>query len=185
MNRNGLLGVVAMTGMLLLSAATWADTNVTLSDVHLCCNSCVKGVDTAVAPISGVKATSDRTAGTIVITAPDAASAQKAVDALVAAGYYGASSDAAVKVNAPTGASAGKVQTLEVGGVHLCCNKCVTTVRDILTNIDGVKGQTVKQRATSFTVTGDFEPKAVFEALNKAGLAGHVASGATTQPSAK
>jgi len=65
-----------------------ADTTVTLSGVHLCCASCVKGVDTAVAPVKDVKATCDQAAGTIVITGPKE-SVQSAVNALTAAGYFG------------------------------------------------------------------------------------------------
>ena len=60
--------LAAMSVLSLLNvAAALAETTVTLSDVHLCCNNCVKGVDTAVAPVSGTKATCDKDAGTIGI----------------------------------------------------------------------------------------------------------------------
>jgi len=67
-------------------SAQAADTSVKLSDVHLCCNNCVKSVDKALSKVAGVTAQSDKDAGTVTITAPDKATAQKAVDALVAAG---------------------------------------------------------------------------------------------------
>jgi copper chaperone CopZ len=157
-------------------SALAAETSVKLSDVHLCCNSCVKGVDKAVSGVSGVKAESDKDAGTVTITAPDQATAQKAVNALVAAGYFGKSSDSAIKVRARNGAKAakvdGKVQTLKVSGVHLCCNKCVTSVNDALSKVNGVKANTAAKGAETFEVTGDFEGQEVFKALNKAGLAG-------------
>ena len=151
-----------------------AETTVTLSEVHLCCNSCVKGVDKALTGLTGTSAKSDKEAGTVAITAPDKASAQKAVDALVAAGYFGKSSDAGIKVMAKTGAKEGKVQTLKVDGVHLCCDKCVKGVNTALSSVDGVKANTAVKNAESFEVTGDFNPPDLFSSLNKAGLTGHV-----------
>src|SRR5437764_14963213 len=101
-----------------LLAFTWfaqaEDTTVKLDHVHLCCNSCVKGVDKAISNVSGAAAQSDKDEGTVIITAPDTATAQKAVDALVAAGYFGASSDPAIKVDARSGAKNEKVQSLKV-----------------------------------------------------------------------
>jgi copper chaperone CopZ len=149
-----------------------ADTSVKLSDVHLCCNGCVKGVDKALSGVTGAKAQSDKDAGTVTINAPDKATAQKAVDALVAAGYYGKSSDAAIKVTANSGAKNGKVQSLKVTGMHLCCNKCVTSVTEALSKVPGVKGNTAAKGAESFEVTGDFNAKDAFTELNKAGLSG-------------
>src|SRR3954465_11940845 len=91
-----------------LAPAALAEFSVTLKDVHLCCSSCVKGVDKAVAPVDGVAAASDRDAETVTITAPDKAAAQKAVNALVAAGYFGVSSDPSIKLDATSGAPEGK-----------------------------------------------------------------------------
>jgi len=149
-----------------------ADTSVKLSNVHLCCNGCVKGVDKALSGVTAAKAQSDKDAGTVTINAPDKATAQKAVDALVAAGYFGKSSEAAIKVTANSGAKNGKVQSLKVTGVHLCCNKCVTSVTEALSKVPGVKGNTAAKGAESFDVTGDFNAKDAFAQLNKAGLSG-------------
>src|SRR6266436_601786 len=149
-----------------------ADTTVKLSNVHLCCNSCVKGVDKALSGVTGATAQSDKDAGTVTITAPDKATAQKAVNALVAAGYFGASSDPAIKVSARSGAKNAKVQSLKVNGVHLCCNKCVTSVKDALATVPGVNGNTAAKGVESFDVTGDFNAQQAFTALNKAGLSG-------------
>src|SRR5437868_7454023 len=117
-------------------AAQAADTTLKLSNVHLCCNSCVKGVDKALSGVTGATAQSDKDAGTVTITAPNKATAQKAVNALVAAGYFGTSSDPAIKVTATSGAKNEKVQSLKVNGVHLCCNKCVTSVKDALATVE-------------------------------------------------
>jgi copper chaperone CopZ len=166
---------ILTTALILIAfrgSAHAADTSVKLSNVHLCCNSCVKGVDKALSGVAGAKAESDKDAGTVTIKAPDKATAQRAVDALVAAGYFGTSSDPAVKVTANSGAKNGKVQSLHVTGVHLCCNKCVTSVNDALSKVAGVKGNTAAKGVESFEVTGDFNAKDAFTALNKAGLSG-------------
>ena len=102
-------------------------TTVKLSNVHLCCNSCVKGVEKAVSRVNGVTAQSDKEAGTVTITAPDKVAAKMAIKALVAAGYFGTSTDPDLKPKDKSGAKDQKVQTLKVTGVHLCCNKCVTS----------------------------------------------------------
>ena len=153
-----------------------ADTTVKITEVHLCCNGCVKGVDKAISTVSGATAKCDKDTSTVTIAASDQATAQKAVDAFVAAGYFGTSSDPAIKIKAKSGAKKGKVQSLKVTGVHLCCDKCVTGVKDALAKVDGVKGNTAAKGAESFEVTGDFKSKAVFTALNKAGLSGKAAN---------
>jgi copper chaperone CopZ len=169
-----------LTLVSVLVALSWsaeaADTSVKLSNVHLCCNGCVKGVEKALSGVTGATVQSDKDAGTVTINAPNDATAQKAVDALVAAGYFGTSGNPAIKVKPKSGAKKanvqGKVQSLKVTGVHLCCNKCVTSVNDALTKVAGVKGNTAAKGAESFEVTGDFKGKDVFTALNVAGLSG-------------
>jgi len=149
------------------SAAT-----VTLSGVHICCGSCVKGVNAAVTNVTGLTAVADEDAGTVVLTADDSATLQKGVDALTTAGFFGTSSDPAIKVSADTGAKNQKVQTITITGLHLCCGKCVKAVNEILGGVPGVTGNTAAKGAKSFDVTGDFNDKDVFDALQKAGLTG-------------
>jgi periplasmic mercuric ion binding protein len=165
-----LLSVVAVFA---LASVTRAD-NVTvkISNVHLCCDSCVKGANKAIATVDGATAVIDKTARTIDITAADTATVQKVADALVAAGFFGDSSDASVKIDASTGAKGEKVQTLTVKGVHLCCGKCVKAVHAAVMSVSGVTGETAAKGVESFTVTGDFNDADVFTALQKAGLTG-------------
>ena len=155
-----------------LASFAQAESTVKLTGVHLCCKSCVKGVDKAVGAVTGVTAASDMDASTVTLTAPDTTAAQKAVDALVAAGYYGKSEDAGVKFNSETGAKDAKVTSLTVKDVHLCCGKCVKAVNAALAGVSGVTGNTAEKDATSFEVKGDFSPVEVFAALQKAGLTG-------------
>jgi copper chaperone CopZ len=153
-------------------AAKAADVTVTITDVHICCQSCVKGVAKAVADVKGLAAKADQDAGTVTLTGPDAATVQKGADALVAAGFFGKSSDPAIKLNAETGAKNQKVQSIKIEGLHLCCGKCVTAVNNVLGSVPGVTGNTAAKGAASFDVTGNFNDKDVFDALQKAGLTG-------------
>jgi copper chaperone CopZ len=164
---------VAMTLALGLSVQA-ADVTVKLTDVHLCCQNCVKGAQKAVVKVEGLTIAADREAGTVTLTGPDNATVQKGVDALVAAGYFGKSSDSAFTVTSVTHAKDQKVQTLDVEGVHLCCDKCVKAVNKAVEAVPGVKGTTAAKNAKTFTVTGDFTDKDVFDALQKAGLTGQI-----------
>lgn len=164
--------IITAIALALACSARAADVTVTLTDVHLCCQSCVKGVAKAEAEVSGLTAKADQDAGTVTLTGPDTATVQKGADALVAAGYFGKCSDAAIKINADTGAKNQKVQSIKIEGLHLCCGKCVKAVTEALATVPGVTGNTAAKDAKTFEVTGDFNGKAVFDALQKAGLTG-------------
>src|SRR5258706_1899635 len=125
-----------VTTFTLALASQGADVTAKISNVHLCCKSCVTGVEKVAAKIQGLTAAVDKDAGTVSLTAPDAATVQKGADALVAAGYFGTSSD--VKIKNSTGAKGEKVQSLKVSGVHLCCAKCVTAVDEAVKSVAGV-----------------------------------------------
>ena len=161
--------------LLSLTLVARAEVSTKISDVHLCCQSCVKGVEKVTGEIKGLKTSVDKDAGTVTLTADDKATIQKATDALVTAGYFGKSSDAGIKLTSETGAKGKKVQTLKLEGVHLCCGKCVSAVDDALKSVSGVKEHTAKKNAKTFEVTGDFNDREVFDALHKAGLTGKVA----------
>lgn len=172
MRIKSLLSLFAVLALAPLTQA--ADVTVTLTDVHMCCQKCVDGANKAVATVDGATAVSDKTGKTVVITAPDAATAQKGVDALIKAGFYGACSDASIKIDGETGAKGEKVQTLTIKGVHLCCPSCVKAVHKAVSAVAGVTGDTATKGAASFEVTGDFKDSDVLEALKKAGLKGQV-----------
>jgi copper chaperone CopZ len=155
-----------------LATFAQAETTVKISNVHLCCNSCVKGVEKAVAGAKGVTAACDKDGGTVTLTGADKAAVQGAVNALVAAGYYGKSDSSDISLKDTSGAKDGKVSSLKVNDVHLCCDKCVTAVTKALGKVKGVTGNTAEKKATSFEVKGDFSAKEVFAALQAAGLTG-------------
>src|SRR5690242_9009662 len=83
--RTAILGIAALAlGAMTTTTASAAES--TLTNVHVCCNSCKKGIDAAVTG-AGAKARIDKT--TVTVTADDEAGVKKAVDALLAAGYFG------------------------------------------------------------------------------------------------
>jgi hypothetical protein len=155
----GALAVVAV------ARPSFAETKVTMEKVHLCCKSCVTGAEKAVKSVNGATAACDQKAGTISITAPDEATAQKAVDALVDAGYYGKTTGATLKAD---NASTTVVKTAEVTGFHNCCPKCSTAINDTLKKA-GAKGEVAKKE-TKVTVTGDIDPSKLTAAFEDAGL---------------
>jgi len=160
-------------GLLAPLAAQAADYSVTLSNVHLCCGSCVSDAKDAVKPVTGASAAADKASHSIKITAFTVATAQKAVDALVAAGFYGEPSDAKIHVAAMV-APEGNVHTLKLSDAHLCCDKCVAAVNKAVTAVHGVVGTTAAKDADSYEITGDFNAREVVAALNAAGFAAQV-----------
>lgn len=168
MNRTAL--VLAISAALTAFAA--AESTVKITGVHLCCKSCVKGVDKAVATVSGATAASDAEAGTVTLTAPDLATAQKATDALVTAGYFGKPENPEIKLADTSGAKNAKVSSLTVNDVHLCCGKCVKAVDAAVKGVAGVTSHNAEKGAKTFKIEGNFNPHEVFAALQKAGLTG-------------
>ncbi|HTL57451.1 MAG TPA: hypothetical protein VL361_17330 [Candidatus Limnocylindrales bacterium] len=165
--------LISLAFVCVASIAT-ADSSAKITDVHLCCKSCVNGVTKAVDEVAGAKAEVDQDGGTVTLTGPDATTVQKAADAFVAAGYFGKCQDGTAKLDPSTGAKGKKVQSLKIEGVHLCCGKCVKAVDHAVKSVPGVKEQTATKGAKSFEVTGDFNDQEVFSALQKEGLTGKV-----------
>jgi hypothetical protein len=151
-----------------------ADVTTKLTDVHLCCASCVNIAQKAVTDgAPGVKAVADRESDTITLTGPDTAAVQKAADALVKVGYFGKSSNADIKISTDAGAKGQQVASLDVNNVHLCCAKCAKAATDAVMAVPGVKGTTgIAKDAKTFQVTGSFKDSDVFAALQKVGLTG-------------
>jgi periplasmic mercuric ion binding protein len=153
-----------------LVAAATAETKVEVKGVHLCCGQCVKGVGSALKKIEGVTPACNKEDKTVTITAPDDATAQKALDALGQAGYYGDTGNPNLVVKQEINLPAGKVQKLTISGIHNCCGACNKAVKGAVKSVDGVKGDTATAKSASFEVTGDFDGAAVIKALNAAGF---------------
>ncbi|MCA9141970.1 MAG: heavy-metal-associated domain-containing protein [Planctomycetaceae bacterium] len=153
-----------------LGATAHAETIVNLSNMHLCCGACVKGVTSAIDSVDGASVKVQQDANSATITAGDAATAQKALDALAAAGFHGKSDSKEVKMKDNSGVKAGKVQRLELVGVHNCCGGCNKAVKAAIASVDGVVADTAKAKSDTVVIEGDFDGQAVVKALLKAGF---------------
>jgi copper chaperone CopZ len=162
--------LAGLCGLAAWAAPARAETKVELKGVHLCCQGCVNGVAQALKSVDGVKGMCDRDKKTVTITAPDDQTAQKALDALAAAGYTGDTGNKDLAIKDDSGATAGKVQTLTVTGVHNCCGQCCKAIKAALKKVDGVKDDTAKPKSDTFDVTGDFDAAEVVKALSAAGF---------------
>jgi mercuric ion binding protein len=163
-------GLMLLSAAGLLGAAALAETKVEVKDVHLCCGACVKVVGAALKGVEGVKGACDREAKTVTITATDEAAAQKAVDALAAAGFHGQPDTKAVRFPRDSGATKGKVSTLTLTGVHNCCRSCCAAIKGAVKKVPGVTGDTAKPKGDSFEVTGDYDAIELIRALHAAGF---------------
>ena len=159
---------------LLFVTVLHAESSVKLENVHLCCKACVRGVESAVAGVEGASASADQETGVVVITAADKKTVRQAVNAMMRGGFYGTSTDASIKVRDISGAGDEMVKSVKVTGVHLCCGGCVDAVDEALATVRGVSGHTAEKKQNAFEVTGDFNPRDVVAALNKAGFTGRV-----------
>jgi periplasmic mercuric ion binding protein len=154
--------------------AIHSEFNVKLTGVHLCCQGCVNAADAALRSVEGVNSRCDMENGTITVVASDAVAAQKGLDALAFAGFYGNSDDNQLAMKAVSDVPAGKVKSLKVSGIHNCCGPCYEAISEVISTVKGVTGNTAKPRETTFAVTGDFYAADLVKALNAAGFSAQV-----------
>jgi copper chaperone CopZ len=146
-----------------------AETKVTVSETHLCCGQCLRGVEAALKDVTGVKHTSSQQNKSIEIAADNDEAAQKAIDALAAAGFYGKLDNDKLKFkNVPASDTA--VEKVELTGIHNCCGACTTAIKKAVTSASGVSGTNIKNRDTTFAVEGKFKASDVVKALLDAGF---------------
>ena len=151
-----------------------SEIKVKVTGVHLCCQGCVDAVDAAVKNVAGVISRCDMEKKTVSLTASDGAAAQKALDAIAAAGFHGSTDNARLAMQAASSIPRGRVKRLRVSGIHNCCDLCCEAIKEAIATVDGVTGDTAKPRATAFEVTGDFHAAALVKALNAAGFSAQV-----------
>jgi copper chaperone CopZ len=167
--KSGLRVAGLIAGLLLMPAAmAMADVTVKVSGLHNCCGACIKGITKAVSS-AGATAAIEQGDDTVTITAADKETAQKAVDALAAAGYHGASDTPGVAMKDDSGAK-GKATRLELSGAHNCCKGCANAISKACSDVSGVTGQTVTPKSKTIVVEGDFDAQALVKAINDAGF---------------
>lgn len=147
---------------------------VEVSGVHLCCASCVKGVDNALKDVDGVtNVKSDRASKTVKFTAANDKAAAAGIEAFAKAGFHGTAKHGESALKFPdSGAKDGaKASQIKVGDVHLCCGACVRAAEEAIQKVDGVANITSDRDASSIEITGDnIGVQAVVKALNDAGF---------------
>lgn len=171
--------IACLTVGLLASVAIEVDAGeVRIKGVHLCCGSCVAGVDEALDGLAGVDGVAaDRNAKVVTFTAENAAAARSGIDALAKAGFHGTATHDGEPVAFPdSGAKEGaKVKRLVVSGVHLCCGACVTGAQKALENVEGVEAIEIDRKERVVRMIGkDIDEVAGVAALNAGGFHGTV-----------
>jgi copper chaperone CopZ len=154
--------------------ATRTETKVELTGVHLCCYGCVNAADEALMSVEGVRSCCDMENGTITLTAKNDAAAQKALDALAAAGFYGNSGNQNLMLKPLETFPPGKVKSVKVSGIHNCCGPCCDAIQEAVNTVQGVTGDTAKPGMKTFAVTGEFYAADLVRALNRAGFSAQV-----------
>jgi copper chaperone CopZ len=154
------LGLVSLAG---------AETLVEVSDLHNCCGACKKAITKAVTDAGALPDVANG-GDSLVIKASDAATAQKALDNLAAAGFHGTAKGDGVKMPNDSGAPAGKATRLEVRGAHNCCRGCSQALLEACKEVGGVESAAVSPKMRSFTVEGNFDAQTLVKALNDAGF---------------
>src|SRR5262245_26873855 len=163
------VALIAISGLLGVAPAALAETKVTISDTHLCCGQCLRAVDATLKDMPGVKHTSSQQAKTIEIVADNDEAAQKAIDSLAAAGFYGKLNNDKLKYK-PVASADSNVTKLELAGIHNCCGQCTTAIKNAVTKVNGVSGTDIAARKTDFAIEGNFKPSDVVKALLDAGF---------------
>ena len=154
--------------------ATRTEIKVELTGIHLCCQGCVNAVDAALRSVGVVNSRCDMDNGTVALTANDAATVQKALDAIAAAGFYGITDNSQFAIKAVSNVPQDKIKSLIVSGIHNCCGPCCEAIKRAINTVEGVTGDTAQPRATTFVVTGEFEAASLIRALNDAGFSARV-----------
>ncbi len=147
------------------------ETEVTLSDVHLCCGGCRRGVERAA---SGFDVEVSTAGKSVTVKGKKGSEVQKALDAIAAAGFYGSSDHDTVKIADVDAGDSGSPK-VKVSGVHLCCESCVKAVNEALSSVSGFKEHDAEDGADSFEVSGEgLKAGEIVAALRAKGLNGTV-----------
>lgn len=162
------LAVAALA--IFVTTAAQAETKVTVSEMHLCCGACVKAVQKAIDSVEGASVTVDRKEGTSAIIASSDAVAEKALKALADAGFHGKTDSEKLTMPKDSGAPEGKVERIELSGIHNCCGGCNKAIKAALAEVEGVKGDNADPKNKSLVVEGDFVAQELIAALYKAGF---------------
>lgn len=147
---------------------------VEVTDVHICCAACVKGVEHALKDVQGVKnVVADRKTKSIKFASDDDKAAAAGIEALATAGFHGKAKlgDKALDFPASGAKADAKSADIKIEHVHMCCGACVKAVDAAVKKVAGVSKVAADQDKSSIEVTGEnISIDAVVKALNDAGF---------------
>lgn len=168
----------AIVALFTLSALPLFAGDVTVKGVHLCCGSCVDGVEAALADVKGVSGLAcDRNTKVVAFKAADADTAKKAIEALAEAGFYGTAKHGKDEIAFPdSGAKKEtKADKVTLVGLHLCCGSCVKDAHASLKGITQASKIDIDRETRTVTIVGsDIVVSEAVAALNKGGFYGKV-----------
>jgi copper chaperone CopZ len=154
----------ALVGMVL------PETKVEVKGLHLCCGGCVSAATGAVSGAGGKDAKGDKDSGTLTFSAPNEKAAQRALDALAAAGFHGDTGNKALAMkDESVGPKPVKMTTVTLKGIHNCCEGCAKPIKAAIEKVEGVTSEDVKAKETTLTVKGNFDLLKLYKALYDAG----------------
>lgn len=162
--------LTAMAFTLLLATTAQAETKVTLSEMHICCGACVKAVNKAIDSVEGASVKVNKDEGTSTITADNEQTAARALQAVADAGFHGKSDNDTLEIADDSGVPQGKVERLELRGIHNCCGGCNKALKKALTTVEGVAGDNASPKNKTLVVEGDFVAQELIKALYEAGF---------------
>lgn len=156
-------------------AVAHAAEKVEVKGVHLCCGACIKAVGGILKKVDGVSDPKcDKATQTVTFTAKDAATADKAFQALMKGGFYGqAKTDSGTTLSAKDSAAGAKGKEVTVTGVHVCCKSCQKAVQKLFPGATiSYTGQGAQR---DVTIAGDnLDAAAVLTTLRSGGFNGNV-----------
>ncbi|HXX93152.1 MAG TPA: heavy metal-associated domain-containing protein [Planctomycetota bacterium] len=173
--------VLAFLGAISLVAMSAPDVKVEIKGLHLCCGGCSGAATGAINGAGGKDAKADQGSGTITFSASNEKNAQKALDALAKAGFWGDTGNKQLCMKDDSGTvvnpkkPAPKVMSLTFSGVHNCCGGCAKGIKAALAKCEGYESDDVKDKEGKFTVKGNFDAAAMVKALNDGGYHGTIA----------
>jgi copper chaperone CopZ len=166
------MAALAAAGLFLTGMADPVVT-VEVKDMHLCCGGC-NGAATGAVNGGGGKdgAASGKS---VTFTAANDAAAQKALDKLTAAGFWGTLESKTLKLTDDSGtvlppkAKPVKVSSGTFKGVHNCCDGCNKALKEAIKGVEGVESEDCTAKKDSFTVKGSYNPADLIKAIHAAG----------------
>ncbi len=174
-----LLTITTVMTLTIATAAFSVNDEVTVKDVHLCCGSCVDGVDEALMEVDGVSnIASDQNTKSIAFKVSNDEAAKKAIEALARGGFFGVAKQGNKSLTFPDAGARkdAKSARIKFSGVHLCCRSCVKSAHLALKDVKGVSSIDIDREEGTVTVSGtDILHTEAVAALNKGGFYGRIA----------